>query len=504
MLQPSPLNEKVLREKRKKLKETFDRVMRLYVSIYMACGRLTAKFIYRTPLLQHNDDPELWAELKRKEVEYERRRNKKVQYFESVRHAQTVQIDDIPLPQMGDQPIMPPPRQNIDINPATNNLLARPTLPNPNSFVDLQIPPDFRGAKPTIGPTEVSVESKDTADDSLNEKSTKNIAGCPPGPPPNLRDLHDLDSDYESDEDERETTENSNKGNPQKDMTRAKANFDTRNSEKDSDEEDVREPTSVQKRILAIAGQKFDDFMKELENVRKKKDVDSEQSSTKYKEKSDTINESTNSSHSHGFDSEFTRSKQSEANEPPHEAERKQENVLFKPQPMPPIRNTLIPPPMKIPNPPPPPMGVPPAMMFRPPPMRPGLQSLGIRMPPGMSGLPRLRMPPGPPPGIPPARMSHPPFNKPLHPNVVASMQKPVKDTKGMTTISAKPQIRNLSADVTRFVPSTLRVKREDKKVPKKSITPYSRHQSEQTAKAAGTTKDDAYMQFMQEMQGLL
>lgn len=33
VLQPSPLNEKVLREKRKKLKETFDRVMRLYVSV---------------------------------------------------------------------------------------------------------------------------------------------------------------------------------------------------------------------------------------------------------------------------------------------------------------------------------------------------------------------------------------------------------------------------------------------------------------------------------------
>lgn len=31
VLQPSPLNEKVLRDKRKKLKETFDRVMRLYV-----------------------------------------------------------------------------------------------------------------------------------------------------------------------------------------------------------------------------------------------------------------------------------------------------------------------------------------------------------------------------------------------------------------------------------------------------------------------------------------
>lgn len=51
-------------------------------------------------ILQHNDDPELWAELKRKEVEYEKRRNKKVQYYESVRHAQTVQVDEIPLPQV--------------------------------------------------------------------------------------------------------------------------------------------------------------------------------------------------------------------------------------------------------------------------------------------------------------------------------------------------------------------------------------------------------------------
>lgn len=34
VLQPSPLNEKVLKEKRKKLKETLDRVMRLYVSCF--------------------------------------------------------------------------------------------------------------------------------------------------------------------------------------------------------------------------------------------------------------------------------------------------------------------------------------------------------------------------------------------------------------------------------------------------------------------------------------
>lgn len=32
VLQPSPLNEKVLKDKRKKLRDTFDRVMKMYVS----------------------------------------------------------------------------------------------------------------------------------------------------------------------------------------------------------------------------------------------------------------------------------------------------------------------------------------------------------------------------------------------------------------------------------------------------------------------------------------
>ena len=85
-------------------------------------------------------------------------------------------------------------------------------------------------------------------------------------------------------------------------------------------------------------------------------------------------------------------------------------------------------------------------------------------------------------------------------------MQQPPKDTKGMTTITAKPQIRNLSADVTRFVPSALRVKREDKKVqkPKSFMSEYSRQQQSESATNKGTTKDDEYMKFMQSMQGLL
>ena len=47
---------------------------------------------------KHTDEPDHWAELKRKEVEYEKKRLKKQQYYESVKHAQSVQIDEIPLP----------------------------------------------------------------------------------------------------------------------------------------------------------------------------------------------------------------------------------------------------------------------------------------------------------------------------------------------------------------------------------------------------------------------
>lgn len=75
-------------------------------------------------------------------------------------------------------------------------------------------------------------------------------------------------------------------------------------------------------------------------------------------------------------------------------------------------------------------------------------------------------------------------------------------------TITAKPQIRNLNADVTRFVPSTLRVKREDRKPKQASKTlVHELKQKEMMATlnvGRQPTKDDAYMQFMKEMQGLL
>nr|CAD7266223.1 unnamed protein product [Timema shepardi] len=155
---------------------------------------------------------------------------------------------------------------------------------------------------------------------------------------------------------------------------------------------------------------------------------------------------------------------------------------------------------------------MPPGMMFRPPPLRPGIPPpLGIRLPPGPPpgrpgmppgpppGLPPrlgIRLPPGPPPGMPPRllRPMGPPPRIPVgmmmpgqvpppstllppgaaNPNVLTAAPQLIKRGEVTTpeggkqpqgaTIEAKPQIRNLSADVTRFLPTALRVKREEGK----------------------------------------
>ncbi|KAJ6638482.1 WW domain-binding protein 11 [Pseudolycoriella hygida] len=459
--QPSPLNEKVLREKRKKLKETFDRVMRLY----------------------HNDDPELWAELKRKEVEYEKRRNKKVQYFESVKHAQTVQVDEIPLPQM-----------TTEVPSNIYNMPGRIPLPS------LPLPPFVQPPVTTAAKKPVEVQKEP---EKRPEVKKKEPPGCPPGPPPDLAEMREFDSDYDSEEDEP-------KSKKQK-LLRHEEVVNRKDGDKNEDLS-VKQPTSLQQRMLAISGQNIDEFMKEMENVQKKKEQERaadlhERLSTLDKDKESSDNsESESESESEGDDKDESDDDDDDEDEvePPVVKE------TLPPAPAFPSQQ-----PIKLPSGPPPPVGLPPAMMFRPPPLRPNMQPpMAIRMPPGppprpgMPPMPRMgiRMPPGPPPGMPPNRMHHNNHHKPhTGPgvNILSAGPQLTKDTKGMTTITAKPQIRNLSADVTRFVPSTLRVKRDEGKKqqqrPKQYVTEAKQPEASKT-----TTKDDAYMQFMREMQGLI
>ena len=79
-------------------------------------------------------------------------------------------------------------------------------------------------------------------------------------------------------------------------------------------------------------------------------------------------------------------------------------------------------------------------------------------------------------------------------------------------TISAKPQLRNTQAELTKLIPTALRVKRDQPKNKAKLRPPASGSETHETIprqvsqpKVAETaTKDDAYALFMKEMQGLL
>lgn len=140
-------------------------------------------------------------------------------------------------------------------------------------------------------------------------------------------------------------------------------------------------------------------------------------------------------------------------------------------------------------------------------------------------GMPRI-LRPGPPsiPRMPPPQMQMSNMSnitnaqmqtqsgttaQPKTPNVLSAAPQLInrkdKDGKSNTTIEAKPQIRNLAADVTRFLPTSLRVKRDDKKKSSSISRITERIPETQPLRATQPkTKDDAYMQFMQEMEGLL
>lgn len=149
----------------------------------------------------------------------------------------------------------------------------------------------------------------------------------------------------------------------------------------------------------------------------------------------------------------------------------------------------------------PPPM----PMMFRhPPPSLPPPPSMPPPSlpPPSMPPPPRLGLvlPPGPPPGLPPRPLALPRTAPPVLSAPPSLIPRPAPgEEKQRTTIEAKPQLRNLSADVTRFMPTSLRVKRDPTRKPNKDV-PVVPTVSAVTA----PTKDDAYEVFMKEMENLL
>lgn len=207
----------------------------------------------------------MWAELKRKEVEYEKRRNKKVHYFESVKHAQTVQVDEIPLPQMVTA------SANTEVPHGPPNMFAIPgRIPLPNTLPPVL--PQFTTAPPSLPghhkkAPPVIVEA---IPEKIPEKKKKEPPGCPPGPPPVLFDMPDLDSDYEED-DFIPAKKKRTKSMRFAESETAKPENSIEEAPKVAEPE-VLKPTSLQQRMLAISGQNIDEFMKEMEHVHKKKE----------------------------------------------------------------------------------------------------------------------------------------------------------------------------------------------------------------------------------------
>ena len=84
----------------------------------------------------------------------------------------------------------------------------------------------------------------------------------------------------------------------------------------------------------------------------------------------------------------------------------------------------------------------------------------------------------------------------------------PAKSVKTGSVIEAKPQMRNLLSDVTRFVPTNVKVKRDGAmpsggQFKKKQSDPmkevFAKH-SQPQQNQPNANKDDAYAQFMAEM----
>ncbi|XP_071128365.1 WW domain-binding protein 11-like [Mytilus edulis] len=524
------LNEKVLKDKRRKLKETFQRVVRLY----------------------EKENMDYSKELKKAEYDYEKKRLKLQLYFEQVKNAERVQLDQIPLPDIPQQLTIP------SMIPLPNEI-PLPSLDKlPHGIL-----------KKSSGFSEISM--MDVDHEALRKRKPP---GPPPGPPPQLSDSEDEEYDPEKgieenigtvdldiehphdspDEDDHDHDDEELLGSKSR-----KIRFvddDTRDP--DEEEKDTRLKfkapkgvTALQAKMLQMAGQQIPDKKKEAERRRdsseSSSDSDSDEEDRRRRRRRRDDERERDREKRRRDDEDKKKARDSLPDGPPGEDEKQAQPRLMPPGP-PPGAPPGAPPGLPPGLPPGPPPGAPP-MMFRPmrgpmprmlppgpPPGRPAGLPPGpppglppnVRMPPrmplGPPGLPPHRMlrPPGAPPGMPPLRLA-PPGTQPLqNPNVISaqpSIMKPPQisseeEKKGTATIEAKPQIKNVGGDVTRFTPVALKIKRDPRdakgrvikkaKEEEKRISGIAPKSAPVVAATHTKTKDDAYDQFMREMEDLI
>ncbi|XP_039621657.1 WW domain-binding protein 11 [Polypterus senegalus] len=630
-VQQPQLNEKVLKDKRKKLRETFERILRLY----------------------EKENPDMYKELRRLELEYESKRSQLSQYFDSVKNAELVEVESIPLPDMPHAPssiliqdiplpgAQPPSilKKTSAYGPSGKSVLSL-TVPPPAVGVP-RLPPFKKPPGPPPGPPPLQVlqmygrklgftplqshggtyrredegvlydpEAAENEMEGFHSDDDMEVGGRGGGSGGDSNsDSEDVEDDRTDDDDRDEEGDEEDDDDEEIELKddlgrsiisdgttekqgRSVRFADVQEKSKKNRRKKIKEITPVQAMMLRMAGQSIPDEEEEEEE-----DENEEQEYTDESEDSDT-------------------DEQSGSEQPPQQQQPPPQ------QPPPPLGQPRLPPPVvpgvptqpppthmqAPPMPVPPPLGLPPAPPIRPPgpptgppPGPPPGAPPFLRPPmPGMRGPPPRLLPPGPPPGRPPGPPPGPPpglppgppprgppprlpppappgippprptmlrpmapplgpappglFPPPVNPGVLSAppslIHRPKSDetgldTRGATiekrattnlaTISAKPQITNPKAEVTRFVPTALRVRRE-KQMGTPSVQALRKGEEEQlhlagvgassqrnsqvstgaakpasisgnpasTSVMAMQTKDDVYEAFMKEMQGLL
>lgn len=520
------LNERVLREKRRKLKETFDRVMHMY----------------------EKEDPDFATELRKMEVDYEKKRFQRQIYYEQVKNAERVKLEQIPLPDapnlLSTIPSMIPLPGDI---PLPGAYPSRPVhgILKKQSLFDRMKSGGHDGSLPP---------------GALQAFKRRKPPGPPPDAPPPLSDSEDEEYD------------------PAKGILENLGNVDdarepySDSDDDDGDEDDPRAPPKKRRKIRFVDDATRDPNETEKDTRLKYKAVamamqQQQQQQTKKKEKKVTLEDAAGlekmdradadaDSSSSSSDEDDNRDDLESSSEDDEDDEYRDDDPAKTddPKSLSSVSGIVVPPgpPPGIPPglPPGPPPGLPP-IMFRPPSMRGGPMGVLPRMlppgpprgrPPGMPpGLlpgapPSLnlralppRLPAGPP-GMPPPRMLRPPGAMqgmpppsrgtggvmPQNPNVLSAppnimkppLRRPEEPKRNVTTIVAKPQIKHLIGDVTKFLPVALRVKREtrDSKghIVRQSAKVDEQPQSKAKMNVQPQTKDDAYDVFMKEMEDLL
>ncbi|MCJ8749372.1 hypothetical protein PDJAM_G00175680 [Pangasius djambal] len=600
------LNDKVLRDKRKKLRETFERIVRLY----------------------ERENPETYKELRKLELEYETKRGQLSLYFDSVKNAESVEVDSIPLPEM-------------------------PHAPSSVLIQDIPLP----GAQPPSILKKTSTFGKGTTVSSAAVAGVPRLPpgrkppGPPPGPPPpQILQLYKPDTGGEADADMadrdrdsgseggEEESDSDDQSDEEGDELLDKRGIGSRQDERDRDEERERGRTVRFADIPQLAKKRKKRVVKKTKAITPLQAMMLRMAGQSVPEEEEEVEEE-----------EYTDSDQSDSEplEPPGDSQsapslnrlpppsapmggpppQQQPPPHLQPPPItgPPPLGPPPAPPMRPPGPPsgPPPGPPPGAPPFLRPPTLPGaLRGPMPRMlppgpppgrPPGPPPGPPPGLPPGPPPRGPPPRLPPPAppgipppppragpprmapplsmFPPPLNPNVLSAppsivpRQKPPTSSamssssgdpsilappslslsirpsslqmppppgtvptpvnppthtiekranitsvpgaagqSGAATISAKPQIINPKAEVMRFVPTALRVRRDRmgpqgathsekggrrdeervghslRAMPSANPAPPGSSSAPPSMK----TKDQVYEAFMREMEGLL